>query len=199
MRRLRRYSHLMNGLNQNRAEYSILLSGFVHGADAWGTELGARVFADLNLRLLGCIEGTTVLFDYSGLQRSDVSFQREAVVETLRKHRPRLLFVAVHLDNRDIQENLELALERRGESLILRIQDGLIVLGRRLSRELEATLQLVWEAKEMTSALLRKQMPGTELSTASSRLTALWKAGLIRRVEGTSASGGREHRYYPIT
>jgi hypothetical protein len=187
----------MNEMKQSGGEYPILLGKCVHGSDAWGTELGAHVFAELNLRLLSLSEGTVALFDYAGLERSDVSFQREAVVETLRKHRPRILFLAVHLENRDVRENLELALERRGESLLLRDGAQPVVLGKRLSRELEATLKVIWKSAEMTSAVLRQQMPGTELSTASSRLTALWKAGLIRRVEGTSVSGGREHRYYP--
>jgi hypothetical protein len=188
----------MKEMKQTGSEYPILLTKCADGPDAWGTELGARVFAELNLRLLNLSEGTVALFDYAGLERSDVSFQREAVVETLRKHRPRIVFLVVHLEDRDVRENLELALERRGECLLLRAEGQPVVLGKRLSRELETTLKVVWESVEITSALLKQHMPGTELSTASSRLTALWKAGLIRRVEGTSVSGGREHRYYPI-
>jgi hypothetical protein len=188
----------MEPMNEHRREYAINLAQAAGASDAWGTELGARVFADLNLRLLNLDEGTLIRIDYSGLKRSDVSFQREAVVETLRKHRPRLLFVASNLKDADLRENLEHALDRRGDSLIHTDGVKTIVLGKRLSRELAAALAAVNTAGEMTSALLRQQMPETELSTASSRLTALWKAGLIQRIEGTSPSGGREHRYYPI-
>jgi len=73
----------------------IRLVEYVGRTEAWGTDLGARVFARLNVDLMGLSEGTLVPIDFAGLERSDVSFQREAVVETIRKHRPRLLFVDV--------------------------------------------------------------------------------------------------------
>lgn len=167
------------------------------GSDAWGTEFGASVFNQLNVRLLGVDDGTLVRLDYRGLDRSDVSFQREAVVETLRKHRPRLLFIATNLTDPDLRDNLSLALERRGEWLLVREpgRNAPSLLGRRLADEQQATLEKVWKRGEVASSDLATT---AKLSTASSRLALLWKAGLIERVEGTAASGGREHKYYPI-
>jgi hypothetical protein len=164
--------------------------------DAWGTEFGAAVFSEINVRLLAVGEGTLIPISVRGLEHSDVSFLREAVVETLRKHRPRLLFVAVHLSDPDLRENLELALERRGEWLICRDPAGTNVLGKRLTQEHMSTLEHVWTtgctvSSELTSKSLK-------LSTASSRLTWLWRAGLVERVEGASSKGGREHRYFAI-
>ena len=179
-----------------RREFSLNLREIIEGNDAWGTEFGAAVFGQINLRLLGIGEGTLVLIDYAGLERSDVSFQREGVVETLRKHRPRLLFVATNLADPDIRENLSLALERRGEWLLVRDEPAQpTVLGKRLAPEHHATLERVWSAGALMSSDLSDDV---KLSTASSRLSWLWKAGLIERVEGTSPTGGREHRYYPI-
>lgn len=179
-----------------RREFPLSLRELIEGNDAWGTEFGAAIFGQMNLRLLGVGEGTLVPIDYLGLERSDVSFQREAVVETLRKHRPRLLFVAVNLTDPDVRENLSLALERRGEWLLVRHEAAQpAVVGRRLTPEQSATLGRVWAQGEVTSSDLSEDV---KLSTASSRLAWLWKAGLIERVEGTSPTGGREHRYYPI-
>ena len=193
-------------MKQIKEEYVVSLTGLLSGrTEAWGTDLGARVFGAMNLELMGLGEGTLIRLDYAGLERTDVSFQREAVVETLRKYRPRLLFVIVNLRDQDIQTNLEHALERRSESVLAREPAGLRVLGKKPSEEQEATLRRVWELGEATSAMLvrdaaeRGQGKEEKLSTASSRLTALWKAGLLERVEGTAVSGGREHRYYPIT
>ncbi len=57
---------------------------------------------------------------YSGIVRTDVSFQREAVGETVRRHRPRLLFIASNVGSEDVLANLAAALEARGEILLVR-------------------------------------------------------------------------------
>ena len=195
----------MQTMKQIKAEYPVVLTRLLGGRDdAWGTDLGARIFGTLNVELMGLGEGTVIRLNYEGLTRTDVSFQREAVVETLRKYRPRLLFVITGLTDPDIRTNLEHALERRGEAVILRNDNGPEVVGKRLSPEQQHTLERVWAVGEVTSAQLVRELAEHEgreekLSTASSRLTALWKAGLIERVEGTAISGGREHRYYPIS
>lgn len=185
----------MQTVKRNRREHAIVLRDEVAGNQAWGTEFGAAIFGRMNSQLMSLSEGILVPIDYRQLERSDVSFQREAVVETLRKHRPRLLFVAVNLTDPDMRENLSLALERRGDWLLVRDdQVRPTVLGKRLTTEQQATMERVWAAGELMSSGLAD----VNLSTASSRLSWLWKAGLVERVEGTSPSGGREHRYYPI-
>lgn len=184
----------MKLMKRRRHEYPVMLREFFGGTDAWGTELGATVFGEINVQLMGLSEGALVPVDYTGLERSDASFQREAVVETLRKHRPRLLFVAVNLIDPDVRANLELALEKRGDCLVSRQGQRLEILGKRLSREHRDTLEAVWAAGEVRSSDLEV----AKLSTAASRLASLWRAGLIERVEGSASSGGREHTYYPI-
>src|SRR5262245_51413116 len=109
----------METMKRNRRQHPIVLREVVAGSHAWGTEFGATVHARINSHLMALGEGTLVPIDYEGLERSDVSFQREAVVETLRRHRPRLLFIAVNLADPDMRENLTLALERRGECLLV--------------------------------------------------------------------------------
>lgn len=189
----------MNQLIARRQEFKVLLHKLAGGGEAWGTDRGAHVFAQLNGRLPALSEGTLVLIDYSGIERADVSFQREAIVETLRRHRPRLLFVAANLVNPDVRANLESALERRGESLILRLPLGdHEVIGRRLINEYATTLRALRGKNEFTSAMLTAKPFGLESSTASARLTALWKAGLIERVQGSAPSGGREYKYFSI-
>jgi hypothetical protein len=189
----------MNQFTGRRNEFKALLRELVGASEAWGTDRGAHVFAQLNARLPALAEGTLVLIDYSGVERADVSFQREAVVETLRRHRPRLLFVAANLVNPDVRANLESALERRRESLILRLPLGEHeVIGRRLTNEYATTLRAVRGKNEFTSAMLTGKPFGLESSTASARLTALWKAGLIERIQGSASSGGREYKYFSI-
>jgi hypothetical protein len=186
-------------MKQNRVVTGVSVLGLAGRPDAWGTDLGMRAFAEFDRRLAHHSEGSFVLIDYSGMDVSDVSFQREAVVEILRKHRPGLLFVATAIEDPDLRANLDLALEKRGESLLVKNEDTAVeVIGKRLHAEQWATLQAVSQAGEMTSAGLRERFDGLELSTAANRLSGLWKAGLVERMAGTAATGGREHRYYPI-
>lgn len=186
----------MNGASKTT---SLALAQYVEGGEAWGTQLGARVFGELNTILVSLDEGATVQFDYGGLKRSDVSFQREAVVETLRKHRPRICFIAVNLVDPDIRLNLSFALEKYEESLLVAEASGeSSVVGRRLTPEQQNVLELVRASGELTSTRLTDPPLLLKPSTASNQLTMLWRAGLIRRVEGAAASGGREYRYYPV-
>ena len=196
----RRVSASVYTMNELSPAVSVRLADMSRTTHAWGTELGAKVFSELNVVLISLSEGTRVQIDYEGLERSDASFQREAVVETVRKHRPRLLFVVVNLEDPDIRANLELALEKRGESLLLKEPEGRVrVIGRRLTPEQEQLLGAVKTEPGFTSTRLTE--PPFSLrssSTASNQLTSLWKAGLIERIEGAAASGGREYRYYPV-
>jgi DNA-binding MarR family transcriptional regulator len=189
----------MHATNEMRPQWSLVLQTLVGSADAWGTELGARIFAQINLQLINLGQGTLIWVDYRGLERSDASFQREAVVETIRKHRPRLLFVAINLSNADLRANLEFALLRRGESLLILEDDGQVtVIGKPLVADQRRILQAVHAAPGFTSTKLLAPPFQLKASTASSQLTALWKAGLIERTEGAAASGGREYSYFPI-
>lgn len=189
----------MKHQKQLRAEVAIGLKRYV-GAEAWGTAKGAEVFSKLNTELLPCREGTLVVFDFGEIQRADVSFLREAVVEIMRKHRPRLLFIADNLIDADIRANLESALTWRSESLLSRESgEDPVVLGRQLPKEHELTLRALTSRSEFTSGMLTAKPFELESSTASARLSALWKAGLVERVSGTAPSGGREYKYFAIS
>src|SRR6266481_5675645 len=126
----------MHAMNEIRPQFSVVLRALVNSSEAWGTDLGAKVFAQINVLLINVGMGTLVWVDYNGMERSDASFQREAIVETIRKHRPRLLFVAINLRSSDLRANLEVALERRAESLLLHESDGQVtVIGKRLGQD----------------------------------------------------------------
>lgn len=189
----------MNQIKPGCRSLSVDLAGIAGSSEAWGARTGVHVFIAL-AGLLGDLRANTqVILDYSGLHRADMSFEREAIVETVRRYRPTLLFVAEHVRDSDVLANLEAALEVRGERLLVR-ETGEYprVIGRPLSKEHVQTLRLVQEHPGFTSSQLTLDPHGLEGSTASARLTFLWKSGLLTRVEGAAPSGGREYKYYPI-
>lgn len=188
----------MNRIKE-RPEYKLRLSKLA-SPRAWGTAAGAAAFAKANQCLLPLPDRTLVAIDFTGIERADVSFLREAVVEVVRKHRPRLLFIVAELVDADVRANLESALALRGEALLIRRMRGApIVAGKQLPREHELTLRTLQEHEEFTSAMLTARPFALESSTASARLTALWNAGLVDRAVGVAPSGGKEYKYSPIT
>jgi hypothetical protein len=188
----------MKDLNQRRQEYALRLKD-VADVEAWGSARGALAFAKINSQLLNLPDHTLVILDFVGIARADVSFLREAVIETLRKFRPRLLFVANGLKDSDLRMNLESALTLQDESLLLRrAHTHPQVLGRQLPKEHELTLHTLQGYPEFTSGMLTAEPFKLESSTASARLTTLWKAGLVDRVHGTAVSGGKEYKYFPV-
>jgi hypothetical protein len=183
---------------KQRREFHIQLRQYA-GNEAWGAARGATIFAKLNAELLPLPDATLVVIDFSAMRRADMSFLREAIVEIVRKHRPRLLFIADNLSDQDLRANLQSALAWRGESLLLRQPRGSpVVLGKQLPKEHEATLRTLERHEEFTSGMLTVDPFALESSTASARLTALWKAGLVDRAAGIAPSGGREYKYFAI-
>src|SRR5688572_22475758 len=127
----------MKRINEPRPDYPLRLEDIM-GAEGWGTSRGAQAFGKINLQLLRVPERTLVVLQFAGVLRADVSFLREALVEILRKFRPRLLFIASALANTDLQANLESALILQGESLLLRRGRGEpLILGKQLPKEHE--------------------------------------------------------------
>ena len=54
------------------------------------------------------------------------------------------------------------------------------------------------EQAEAKDLLRNVAYASLEVSAACARLTALWKAGLLGRIQRASPSGGRKYRYNPI-
>lgn len=188
----------MKHINPGRPEHRVRLRELA-GTEAWGAAYGAQVFGLINGPLLRLPERTIVVLDFSGISKADVSFLREGVGEIVRKYRPNLLFMVAGLTDPDVLSNLESALMLRGDTLLLRQADGYAVpLGKKLPSEHEVTLRAIQGREEFTSAMLTSKPFSLESSTASARLTALWKAGLIDRAPGAAPSGGKEYKYFPI-
>lgn len=175
----------------------IRLADVIGSSEAWGTEKGADVFSALNKLLLNVSQGTVISLSYKGLHRSDASFQREAVVELLRKYRPRLAFIVTDLRDKDVRANLDLALARYQQLLLSVGEAETEILGRQLNEELSKTWALVRRLGDTTTPQLAASLR-LETATASSRLSTLWKSGLLTRIEAASRSGGREFVYSAI-
>ncbi len=188
----------MNPLNRLRSTHRISLRELTGFDDAWGTDLGAKISADLNRMLVTQSAGTLAVFDFSGIKRSDASFQREAIVETMRRHRPRLLFLIEGITNPDLRSNLVLALERRGDAVFVRNDDGRLEAIGSVSETQRRTLQAIGDLDEVTSRELLTKLPALTPPNATNRLNDLAAAGLLERADGAAMGGGRQYRFFTI-
>lgn len=161
----------------------------------WGVDNGREVHRHLE-RAISALPSCMVGIDLSGIRQADVSFSREAIVETLRRFRPSHQFVLMNPQNEVVVENLEAALDRRGETVLLRERGGTIrPIGRDLGLGLRPLLETVIRLGRATSRDILAHHSGMSIQNASNKLKELWQLGLLRREETSAQSGGREWLY----
>lgn len=161
----------------------------------WGVDNGREVHRHLE-RAISALPSCMVGIDLSGIRQADVSFSREAIVETLRRFRRSHQFVLVNPENEVVVENLEAALDRRGETVLLRERGGTIrPIGRELGPGLRPVLETVIRLGSATSRDVLAHHSGMSIQNASNKLKELWQSGLLRREEASAPSGGREWVY----
>src|SRR5260221_977459 len=104
----------MNGMNEVTARV-LALSTFMNRAEGWGRGQGREVYQ----RLLHFVEDNpgTVVFQISmkGVQRIDISFASEAIIELARRFRRTKGFCLIDLTDPDMVENIDAAGEKKEE------------------------------------------------------------------------------------
>ena len=161
----------------------------------WGVDNGREVHRRLEA-VISTLPSCMVGIDLSGIRQTDVSFGREAIVETIRRFRPSHQFILVNPENEVVVENLEAALDRREETVLLRERGGTIrPIGRELGPGLRPVLETVIRLGRTTSRDVLAHHKGMSIQSASNKLKELWQCGLLRREEASAQSGGREWSY----
>ena len=180
------------------APYRLRIAEFIEKGDAWGRELGRKVFRELDDRLFASpADAHVVKIDFVETNRIDVSFPQEAVVELIRKYVGNRYFFLSGLEDQDIEENVSVALEKRDMSAIIRDSKGSRLTGKSLADDLHGIWKLAEEREEITSGDVVRRFELTP-QNAANKLAALWKMGLIQRDDRTARGGGRENRYTKV-
>jgi hypothetical protein len=173
----------------------ILLRRYMSSDMGWGVEEGQRVRHALE-RDIATFPSGVVEIDLDRIRLMDVSFSREAIIETVRRFRPGHQFIAANPVNTVVVENLEAALERRGDSLVLREKDGRTrIIGQQLGPSLRPVFDTVERLRTATSREVLVHHKGLSIQNCSNKLKELWEAGLILREELSAKSGGKECVY----
>ena len=179
----------------NQSDERVLpLADLMDGSEGWGRSQGREVY----LRLLRFVEDNpgvgVFMISMSGVQRMDISFSSEAIVELARRFRRIKGFCLVDLTDADLRENVDAACMKKGQPMLV-VRKGISDLigpnpseGRREAFDFAMKHTQV-RASELASAL------GISLPNASMKLKALWDQGFLLRHETIPDTGGVEYLY----
>ena len=186
----------MNVMNENVA--NIELYNFMDSAEGWGRTKGRTVFN----KLIDYVEAHpgVMIFRVSldGVNRVDISFASETIVELARRFRGNKGFCFINLNNPDMVENWEAAAERKAQPLIIWQAKEARVIGVQPRAGLLEAFSFAMKQPYSRAAEFATATPGMAITNASTKFKLLWEQGFLLRREDMAGSGGVEFVYYRI-
>lgn len=173
------------------------LRGVMDRPDGWGRSQGREVYQ----RLLEFVEKSpgTIVFRISmkDVQRIDISFASETIVELARRYRRTKGFCVIDLTDKDLIENLDAAAERKEQPILLWGEKSADVIGPKPSEGMREAFQFAM-ARVQSRAAEFATKKGISIANASMKFKQLWEQGFLLRRESTADTGGVEFVYQRI-
>jgi hypothetical protein len=173
----------------------IRLVEYMGRPDGWGRVLGQRVQEALRSQIESKPDEVMIRISLDGVERTDISFPREAVIELARNYRGQRGFCLTDAVDQDLLDNWDAAATKLKQPLFV-WNDGVCFrqLGPEPSVGLREMLDYVnhvpvARTSEAATALHLK------VPNASNKLKQLWLEGYILRREQSANSGGVEYEY----
>ena len=170
---------------------------FMDRPEGWGRTEGREV----HQRLLAFVEKSpgTLVFKISmkGVQRMDISFASETIVELARRYRRSKGFCIVDLTDNDLIENLDAAAEKKEQPILLWGEKSADVLGPSPSEGMREAFQFAMARTQIRAAEFATKND-ISIANASMKFKQLWEKGFLLRRESTADSGGVEFLYQRI-
>ena len=183
----------MDSVNEDKRVVS--LRDFMDWPEGWGRTQGREVYQ----RLLDFVESSPgiIIFRVSmkGVQRLDISFASETVVELARRYRRLKGFCLVDLVDPDLIDNWAAAAERKEQPILIWHGQTPCVIGVEPSRGNQEALSFALERPESRATEFASNKQGVLIANASMKFKQLWEQGFLLRREHTSDSGGIEFVY----
>jgi hypothetical protein len=181
-------------------EFSTILKlrAFMERGEGWGRAEGREVY----LKLIDFIENHAGVLVFKVLlediQRMDISFASETIVEVARRYRGNKGFCIIDPQNPDLLENLEAAAQRKDQPLMVTSDGKFRVIGVMPSQGNLDALTFALERPTSRVAEFVSSAKGTSLPNASNKFRQLWEKGFLLRREEVAESGGLEFTYFRI-
>jgi hypothetical protein len=183
--------------SMNEGVRVLALHDFMDRPEGWGRDQGRQVYQ----RLLRFVEGSpgTVIFKVSmkDVQRLDISFASETLVELARRYRGTKGFCLIDIDDKDLIENVDAAAEKKGQPILVWQGKSAHLIGAKPSEGTREAFQFAMGRAQSraTEFATQKQMP---IANASMKFKQLWEQGFLLRRESAADTGGVEYVYHRI-
>jgi hypothetical protein len=176
----------------------IALREHMDDGQGWGREQGRQVFR----RLLDTVEAgpDCAVFRVSmrGVDRADISFASETLVELARRFRGQKGFCLADLSDPDVKENFDAAAARKAQPLIVWTRGTAALIGARPSQGTRDALEFALGRPQTRAAEFVAEKSGMTIANASMKFKQLWEQGFLLREESAAGSGGVEYVYTRI-
>ena len=184
--------------SMNESAGVLTLRDFMDRPDGWGRVQGREVYQ----RLLRSVEekaGTVVLkISMKGVQRLDISFASETIVELARRYRGTKGFCVVDLSDPDLIENIDAAAAKKALPLTVWQGKSPRMIGAAPSQGCREALDFALARPQVRAAEFATGKKDMSIANASMKFKQLWERGFLLRRESAADSGGVEFVYQRI-
>jgi hypothetical protein len=175
----------------------LVLHELMERSEGWGRNQGRDVYQRL-LRFVEDHPGTLIFkVSMKGVQRVDISFASETVVELARRYRRTKGFCLVDLTDKDLIENLDAAAAKKEQPILVWHGHSASLIGLRPSEGTREAFQFAM-SRVQTRAAEFATRTGMSIANASMKFKQLWEQGFLLRRESVADSGGVEYLYQRI-
>jgi hypothetical protein len=176
----------------------LALRELMNRPEGWGRVQGREVYQ----RLLQSVEENpgTLVFRVSmkGVQRVDISFASETVVELARRYRGTKGFCLVDLTDSDLIENWDAAAARKGQPLLVWQNKSARLIGAEPTPGCQEAFRFALVRPQARAAEFAETKKEISIANASMKFKQLWEQGFLLRQESTADTGGVEYVYHRI-
>lgn len=183
----------------NENSVTLPMHVLMESPEGWGRSEGRELFQ----KLLHFVEGHpgVMVFRVSlkGINRIDISFASETIVELAKRFRGSKGFCFIDLDDLDMEENWSAAAERKKQPLMSWKGASGHVIGLEPTQGNIQAFEFALQRESVRAAEFATAIPNMSIANASSKFKQLWEQGFLLRREESAESGGVEFMYYRIS
>jgi hypothetical protein len=182
----------------NEGVYVLALRAFMDRPEGWGREQGRSVYQ----RLLRAVEqnagALVVKISMRGVERIDMSFASETIVELARRYRGSKGVCLMDLDDSDLIENIDAAATKKSQPLLVWHKNAARLLGSQPTEGCREAFDFALTRPQARAAEFAQTRKKMSIANASMKFKQLWQQGFLLRRESAADTGGVEFIYQRI-
>jgi hypothetical protein len=133
-----------------------------------------------------------------GVQRIDMSFASETIVELARRYRGTKGICLIDLTDSDMIENIDAAAAKKNQPLLVWHGDSVRVLGAQPTQGCREAFDFALERPQARATEFAQSKQKMSIANASMKFKQLWEQGFLLRRESAADTGGVEFVYQRI-